>query len=381
MGRLLFDTNSISREAKEEFIRISKETGKDSEFAYLLDSFAEERSEGFTLDTTQAFLRCKDREYILIDVPGHKGLIKNMLTGTSYADAAIIVCDAEKSLEEQTRRHLYLLRFLGIDEFMVVINKMDKVGYNNLAFEKAKAEINAFLNKINLHPLCVIPISAKLGENIISVSGEMNWYKGSCLLETMRGFSIKEEESQDFRFPLQDIYIRDRKEIIVGTVASGVVRKKDKIKVAPEELNTCVKRIIVLDKEKRTAKSRESIGLVLDRKGKFKRGQVLYKETPPQVTAKFPAKVFCLHPFTETEEFIFKSNIQESSCNIFQIKEVIDTVSLNRRSSKDLGYGEAGEVVLKAEKPLVIESFSNTEELGRFILHKGGKVYAVGIIP
>lgn len=381
IGRLLYDTESLSNEAKEEFIKVSQELGKDLEFAYLLDSFEEERRGEFTLDTTQAFMRYKNREYLLIDVPGHKELIRNMLTGSSYANLAIVVCDVEKSLEEQTRRHIYLLKFLGIDEFMVVVNKMDEVGYDNSAFEKVKKEINDFLEALNLKPLCIIPVSAKPGENIKGVSEKMGWCKDYFLLQAIEGFSVKKEKSQNFRFPIQDIYIFEKKEIVVGTVASGNLQVKDKVKVAPEEITVQIEEIMVLNKKKKEAKPHESIGLILDKKRIFRRGQVIYKEPSPQVTSEFPAEIFSLCPVSQSEEFLFKSNTQKCLCRIFKINEVIDTVSLKKRFTGELEYAETAKVILKTERPLVIEKFSQTPELGRFILHKNGKVYAIGIIP
>jgi len=380
IGRLLFDTGSISEERKEEFLKVSKELGKSQEFAYLLDSFEEERKGEFTLDTTQVFLKTKNREYLLIDVPGHKELIKNMLTGTSYADKAILISDVEKPLEEQTQRHLYLLKFLGIDEFIIVINKMDKVGFDKLSFDKSVKEIEYFLREMDLKPLAIIPISAQEGENLISHSFKMDWYSGPSLLEAIEKFEIKKEKEKPLRFLVQDIYFKKGKEIVLGRVISGKLNLGDDLKIAPEGGNCRVKKIVVFGKRKKEAREKESIGLILDKKG-IKRGQILYKDLSPQIGFQFTARIFSLSSFSNLERFIFKSNVQESECSIVKINEVLDPVFLRKKISQEIKSNEVAELILKTEKPIVFESFSNTEEVGKFILYKDGKALAVGIIP
>ncbi|MCM8784416.1 MAG: GTP-binding protein [Candidatus Omnitrophica bacterium] len=380
IGRLLYDTDSIPQEVKEEFLKISQQYGRELEFAYLLDSFEEERRGEFTLDTTQVFINYKDKEYLLIDVPGHKELIKNMLTGTSYANYALLVSDVEKPLEEQTKRHIYLLKFLGIKNFIIVINKMDKLGFNELSFNKAVREIGSFLTEMDLNPLEIIPVSAKEGENVVSISSKMDWYKGMTLIEAMGNLTTEIDEDKDLRFLVQDIYYRGKEEIVLGRIVSGKLRVRDKIRIVPEGWESRVRKIVVFGKNKKEAKAKESIGLILDKKG-LKRGNIIYKKIPPNIASEFRVKIFCLLPFRENDEFRIKINVQESNCYIIKINEVIETDSFKKRFSTAVRATDVAEIFLKTDKPLVIENFYKTEELGRFILYKNGEIFTVGIIP
>jgi len=426
IGRLIFDTNSISKETREEFQKISEESGKTEEFSYLLDSFEEERRNELTIDTTQAFLKCKDREYLLIDVPGHKELLKNMLTGASYADFAIVICDVEKPLEEQLRRHIFVLKFLGINQFILAINKMDRVDFTEKAFENTVSKILEFSGKIDMQAESIIPISAKEGDNLLVKSRKMNWYHGPLLLEAIDSFRITENNAGDFRFPVQDVYQNNGEQVIVGTIVSGEIRRGDKIKIALSGLEYKVNNIMVFGKNKSYATAKESIGLQLDinpnfalpacngqakfarradrlnpngfnraRRGnpdrisfakfgikeRLRRGQVIYKGRPPQITTKFSAKIFCILPISEQNEFILRCNTQALSCVITQVKVAIDTATLESiPCPKVLKETNAAEVVIETYEPLVIERFREISALGRFILSRSEQVFACGII-
>jgi sulfate adenylyltransferase subunit 1 len=381
IGRLLYDTHSIPKATIEETKKISKELEKDFEFAYLLDSFQEERVGEFTLDTTQALLKTKNKEYLLIDVPGHRALLKNMLTGTSYAETAILVVDVKKSLEEQTRRHLYILKFLGIAQIIVVINKMDLVSYSQEDFKKVEEQINLFLKEIGLKVNYVIPISAKQGENLLAESLKMNWYKGPTLVRALDTFTKKDKISYDFRFPVQDIYEIKQEKVAVGTVASGKVNKGDLIRVLPLDIELKVKAIKVFDKLKARAGAGESIGLVFDKTINLKRGEVVYKGKLPEVTRQIQAKIFCLSSLNIQEGLLIKCATQEASSRISQIKESVDTATLEIKERIGmLNPLEAAKVIINTEEPIIVEKFQDLTDLGRFVLQKNNEVCAVGII-
>jgi len=381
IGRLLYDTDSISSQAKKELQKTCQDLGKDLEFAYLLDSFQEEREEEFTLDTTQAILKTKDREYLLIDVPGHRALLKNMLTGASYAEAAILVVDVKKILEEQTRRHLYILKFLGIEQIIVSINKMDSVSYDEKYFVEARRQVEKFLKEIKLYSNYIIPISAKEGENLLEKTSEMDWYKGLTLWEVLNTFTQR-EKIYDFRFSVQDIYEIKKDKVVVGTVVAGKINKGDSVKVSSLDTESKIKEIKKFGKHTNIAQAKESIGLVFMKlPPELKRGHVLYKGRSPVITSEIQAKIFCLSPLEVQEELLLRLSTQEVSGRISQIKESIDTASLEiNKDVKTLNPNDVAEVVITTEKPLVMEKFQNLEELGRFILQKNSEVYAVGII-
>lgn len=382
IGRTLFDTGSITKEAKEDFLNIIESKNKEIEFSHLLDSFEEERKGELTIDTTQAFLKTENRECLLIDVPGHKELLKNMLTGISYANYAILVCDIEKLLEEQTKRHIYILKFLGINDFILVMNKMDKVNYEKTYFDEAKTKIESFFNKIDFYPKFIIPLSAKTGENVVNKSEKMRWYKGSCLLEALNIFNVDENKFIDLRMSVQDIYQRNKSEVIVGTVISGTIKQGDRIRIVPENLEAKVKKIVTFGKNKLKAQSNESIGLILNAEDRLRRGQIIYKGVIPRVTKQFWAKIFCIQNFPETEELVFKCSAQDVPCCIIKIKDVLDTATLETISPLGvLKQTNAAEVIIETNEPVVIEKFKEINSLGRFILHKEEKVLAIGIIP
>jgi small GTP-binding protein len=380
IGRLLYDTDSVSSQAKKELQKTCKDLGRGLEFAYLLDSFQEEREQEFTLDMTQASLKAKDREFLLIDVPGHQQLIKNMLTGASSAETAILVVDVKKSLEEQTKRHLYILKFLGVTQSIVVINKMDSVSYKQEEFKKVEEQLNVFLKQIGLKAGYVIPVSAKEGENLLEKSSKLLWYNGPCLLKALNNFTVKHKADNDFRFPVQDIYEIKKEKVLVGTIASGRVNKGDSVWVSPSQIQLKVRVIKAFDKFKVQAGQGESIGLVFDKAINLNRGEVVYKGKPPDATCQIQAKIFCLKPLEVNQELSVSCATQKVRAKISQIKESIDTATL--KINKDINRlkpNEAAEVAITAQEPLVIERFSDLPELGRFIIEKDNEISAAGI--
>ena len=188
IGRLLYDTHSLPEGAIEKVKRISKEKGKPFEYAYLLDAFEEEQKQGITIDTTQLQFQTELRDYVIIDAPGHKEFLKNMISGAANAEAALLVIDANEGIQEQSKRHGYLLSLLGIQKVYVLVNKMDLISYSEDVFQKIKEEMSEFLGALQVYPLKYIPISAFHGENIASTSAEMSWYTGEAVLAALDGF-------------------------------------------------------------------------------------------------------------------------------------------------------------------------------------------------
>jgi len=380
-GRLLYDTNSISSQAKKELAETCTRLGRELEFAYLLDSFEEERLEEFTLDTTQAFLKLKGREILLIDVPGHRELLKNMLTGTSYAHAAVLVVDVRKSLEQQTRRHLYILKFLGIDEVIFTVNKMDLVGYSESSFRGVKKQINTFLEEIGIKSGYVIPVSAKEGENLLNKSLRMPWYDGLTLVEALNNLK-KEEQIYDFRFSIQDIYETEKEKTAVGLIHSGKIRNGDLVKIPFLDTELKIKKIRVFGKNQRSAEAKENIGIefICFQKG-LRRGGILYKGSSPKATDKIQAKIFCLHDLGTQEEILLRITTEEVSVKIDAIEESIDTATLESNNDLNkLKSTDAASVMITAARPVVVERFQDLPSLGRFVLEKNNEIYAVGII-
>jgi len=376
IGRLLLDTHSLSKEAERE-LRMEEESG----LANLLDSLQEERAGQFTLDTTQAIVRDKKKQYIFIDAPGHKELIKNMLTASSYAEAAIVVIDAQKGMEEQTKRHLCILKFLGIGSIIIAVNKMDAVRYEKGAFLKASEEAERFLNKIQMTPLCYVPVSARYGECLLRRSKKMPWFKGDPLIISI-GKCIGQKRRGEFCFPVQDIYNINQDVVLAGRVVSGYVKTGDKVNVFPVNRELRIKRIKVFNKKfKFMANQGEGVGLILDNADGLGRGCVIYKGASPRFTDLIAAKILCIRPLKPGDSLMFLCSTQEARAEIFNIKKVIETADFTTiENPSAIEENNIAEIVIKSDKPVANEEFRNLPELGRFLLQKDSEICAVGII-
>lgn len=384
IGRFLYDIGSVSKETIKELENTCQRLNRDVEFAYLLDSFEEERINQLTIDTTQIY--CKNKTgggFSFIDVPGHKELLKNMLSGSSDADKSILVIDVKKSTEEGTIRHGYVLKFLGIEEVILVFNKMDMVGFDRNIFRDSKEIAGEFCNKIGIKPIYFIPISAKQGDNLIKISQKMTWYKGPSLFEALNRLNkeLDEAKKQDFCFPIQDTYCIDGQKICVGNIASGTIKRNEIVKISASDKKHEIKEIKTFNKSRPFAKAGESIGLILTESGNLRRGQIIYKGTPPEVTTKILAKIICIHPLTTKEKFLFKCSTQQTPATIKQVNSVLDTTNLKISHGVDeLKKTEAAEVVIVTQEPIAIRRFNQGNVLGRFVLQNNGEIYAAGII-
>lgn len=234
IGRLFYDTGSLPEERYREIERTCREQGREFEFAYLMDALEEEREHNITIDTAQTFFHTEKRPYIIIDAPGHKEFLKNMVTGAASADAAILLVDGAEGVREQTRRHAYILSLLGLRQVAVAVNKMDLVGYGAERFREVEEEIRRFLRSVGIVPSCVVPISAREGDNIASSSTRMPWYTGPTLLAALDSFQPpREAAGMPLRFPVQDVYVWDRKRIYAGRVESGEVSPGTRVRFTP----------------------------------------------------------------------------------------------------------------------------------------------------
>ena len=196
IGRLLYDTSSLPDGFIEEIKKTCEMLGRELEFAYVLDSLEEEREQNITIDTTQTFFKTKKREYVIIDAPGHKEFVKNMITGASLAEAAILIVSAKEGVQEQTKRHAYILSMLGIKQVIVAVNKIDLIGYKEEIFNSVKGELLKFLDSVKIKPSYVIPISAKEGDNIAKKSEKIRWYSSLTVLEALDAFETEKKATK-----------------------------------------------------------------------------------------------------------------------------------------------------------------------------------------
>ncbi|MFH1402914.1 MAG: GTP-binding protein [Candidatus Altiarchaeota archaeon] len=386
IGRLLYDTGSLPEGKMQEIERTCKALGRDIEFAYVMDHLQEEREQSITIDTAQTFFKTGRREYVIIDAPGHKEFVKNMITGASQAEAAILIVDAEEGVQEQTKRHAYILGMLGLKQVIAVLNKMDKVGYGKERFEEVKASLLEFLEAINIKPTYVIPISAKEGDNVARKSEKMPWFDGMSILESLDTFVNTERHTEKpLRYPIQDIYMVGGDRVFAGRVESGRIREGQEVTVLPDPRKTKVTGIkVFMDDGKKEAEAGESIGVTIKDKLFLDRGSIICDGRLPEVTDTVSAKVFWMgkQPLKKTDRVTIKLATEEVDCGIESIDRRLDSSTLEvlEEDAPQLNENEVGEMVIKTVRPIVVENFNEVPELGRFVIVQGYDVAAGGII-
>lgn len=386
IGRLLFDTNSLPKDKVAEIKRFCWQLGKELELAYVTDQLEEERSGDLTIDTTQIFLKTRTRNYCIIDTPGHLEFIKNMITGATLAKAAVLIIDINEGVMDQTRRHIYLLNLVGIKHLIVAVNKMDLLDYRREDFDRLKKELSSVLQDVGIGLHCIIPISAKKGENISSKSAYLDWYKGPTLLEAFDSLELKQEEGKrPLRFPVQDIYDIESQRIIVGRVASGQIKKGDKVILLPlrKQVEVAAIRAFGEDNKKRFVAG-ENIGIVLNNHHLVKRGDIIAsREDPLEPTSYFRGNIFWMadRPLRVKERVVLRCANQQVTCIVENIERRINPVTIAvTEGESQIHPSEAGIILFKAEKPIFVEDFSYIEELGRFVIESGYNLQGIGII-
>ncbi|HHV73501.1 MAG TPA: sulfate adenylyltransferase [Thermoanaerobacterium sp.] len=388
IGRLLYDTKSLPEGAIEKVKRISKETGKPFEYAYLLDAFEEEQKQGITIDTTQIQFHTKKRDYVIIDAPGHVEFLKNMISGAANAEAALLVIDANEGVREQSKRHGYILSLLGIKKVYVLVNKMDLIDYSEEKFLDVKSDMDVFLKSINVFPQKYIPVSAFYGENIALRSEKMPWYKGDTVLDALDIFEKdKEIIDKPLRLPIQDVYKFDNRRIIAGRIESGVLNVGDEIVIYPSKRTSKIKSIEYWQEKDKTAKVEAgmSIGITLFDEFFYKRGEFITRkdDEAPLVGDTFKANIFWMGEkrLTMNKRYKLKLVTQETECEIAAINRVIDASTLfSNDNAKEVNTNEVAEVVIKTKDKICFDEFRNNHVTGRFVIVDGYDISGGGII-
>ena len=387
VGRLMADTDSLPT-GKLDFIKdICDQQGKTFEFAFLLDALEEEQEQGITIDTSQIFFKTEKRPYVIIDAPGHKEFLKNMVTGAANAEAALLLIDAYEGVQEQSRRHGYLLRLLGMKQVAVVVNKMDLVKHDAEVFYKIKAEYTAFLNSMGVEAREYIPVSAKLGENIAHRSENMSWYQGPTVLEMLDQFEDKlPEVNQPFRMPLQDVYKFDERRILAGRVESGTAKIGDELIFAPSNKKGIIKSIETWEVEKKptTIEASQSVGITLTEQIFVERGDVAtLASDPPIITTTFDANVFWMGKkhLKVGESYLIKLATQNVECEVAKFNKAIDASTLETLPDQDfIAKNDVAELTLRTQRPITFDLFNTIAETGRFVLVDEYDVCGGGII-
>ncbi len=387
VGRLFHDTDSLP-DGKFEAIQAScRRRGIDFEWAFLMDAFQAERDQGVTIDSSQAWFRTKARDYTIIDAPGHREFIKNMLTGAAQADAALVVIDCLEGVQEQSRKHGYLLHLIGISHVVVAVNKMDANGYDQARFEEVEAEYRRFLAGLGIHDVHIVPVSAREGDNVVSRSGNMPWYKGLTLIDAVDTLPVHAPlNDQPLRMSVQDVYKYDNRRIIAGRIESGQLRVGDEVMFSPSNKTARIASLEVWPEDAeqpRRAVAGQSIGLTLDVQTFVERGDLMsHTDDLPVETDVFEARVFWFgrKPLTAGATYKAKINTTEARLVVERITSIVNVDDLSVSDAEHVERNQVADVVLRAKRILAVDEFESFARTGRFVLHEDHNIAGGGVI-
>jgi len=410
IGRILHDTGSLPEGKIEEIKKACAAEGMEFEFAFLLDALLEEQKQNVTIDTTEIPFRTARRRYAIIDAPGHKEFLKNMITGASRADAAILVIGADEGVREQSRRHGYLLSMLGIRNLIVVVNKMDLVGYSEKRFREIEQDYRKFLQQLGLNAHTFTPVSAREGENVVRSSMKMKWY---CAANVLEALDLLEPQKSNvdlpLRFCVQDVYRFDGRRIIAGRIETGTLRVGDELIFSPANKSSVVATIerwpqvilsgvegsrgassTVTQRDSSTSLGMtvvagDSIGITLAEQIFVERGYVAsHQNETPVETNRFHADLFWIvrEPLRVGHFYDLRLATQEVKCQIVSIEQVMDSSTLKAKSDQreQLERNEIGRLTIQTRSPLVIDNYDRVPNLGRFVIVDDGKICGGGTI-
>ncbi|AGB30589.1 elongation factor 1-alpha [Natrinema pellirubrum DSM 15624] len=391
VGRLLYETGSVPEHVIEQHREEAEEKGKGGfEFAYVMDNLAEERERGVTIDIAHQEFSTDAYDFTIVDCPGHRDFVKNMITGASQADNAVLVVAADDGVAPQTQEHVFLARTLGIDELIIGINKMDIVDYEESTFDEVVEEVNQLLKQVQFQTddASFIPISAFEGDNIAEKSDNTPWYDGETLLEALNDLPEPEPPTDaPLRLPIQDVYtISGIGTVPVGRIETGLLNTGDNVSFQPSDVGGEVKTIEMHHEEVPKAEPGDNVGFNVRGIGKddIRRGDVCGPaDDPPSVAETFQAQVVVMqHPSVITAGYtpVFHAHTAQVACTIESIDKKMDPSSgeVAEENPDFIQSGDAAVVTIRPQKPLSIEPSSEIPELGSFAIRDMGQTIAAG---
>lgn len=376
IGRLFHDTGSLPDGKLEAVTKACEARGVDFAWAFLVDALKAERDQNVTIDTAQMWFHTSLRNYVIIDAPGHVEFVQNMVTGAAAADAALLVVDADEGMREQTRRHGYLLRVIGVRQVAVAVNKMDRVSYSEERFRQVAGECTAYLREINpdLADITIIPISATEGDNIAAPSANMPWYTGPTITDTIDGFSPPtRRDNLPLRMPVQCVYKFDHRRILAGWLQSGRINVGDTVVFSPSNKQARVASIEVWPGTTpvRSARAGQSIGITLDKPLFIERGEVIsHQADAPLLANTFDAKVFWFghEPVVPGKRYTMRLNSSEFVVTVEAIEQVVNIEDLTSAPADQVRRNEVADVTLRCKGMASLDDFSTEMPSGRFVL-------------
>ncbi len=396
IGRLLFDSGNVDEAAMKKLKEKAQELGKGGfEFAFVMDNLKEERERGLTIDLAHKRFESKKYYFTIIDAPGHRDFIKNMITGAAQADAGVLVVDCSNGIQAQTKEHVFLARTLGVDQLIIGVNKMDLVKYDQKRFEEVKKSVQDLLKSVGYpaDKIPFVPMASFLGDNVVKKSTNMPWYTGGTLLETMDTLNPPEKPTQlPLRLPIQDVYnITGIGVVPVGRVETGVMKVGDKVTIVPgregKGVSGEVKTIEMHHEQMQKAEPGDNVGFNVRGIGKkdIARGDVLgHSDKVPTVASEFTAQIVVLnHPSVITVGYtpVFHIHTAQVACQITSIDKKLNpaTGEVLQEKPDFIKNGDAAIVKIKPMQPLCIEKQSEIPQMARFAVRDSGSTVAAGM--
>jgi bifunctional enzyme CysN/CysC len=386
VGRLLHETGSLPEGKLEMLKAVSARRGMPFEWSFLLDALQTERDQGITIDTTQIRFRTGSRDIVLIDAPGHAEFLRNMITGASQADGAVLIIDALEGVRDQTRRHGYLLHLLGIKQVAIVVNKMDRVDFSAARFNEIGAEISAHLNELGVTPTAIIPISARDGDGVAARTPRTGWYKGPTVVEALDALQpARPLEQLPLRLPVQAIYKFDDRRTVAGRIESGSLASGDEIVIMPAGKIARIRSVEgwPATPVKGAQGAGRSVGITLDRELFIERGDVIaHVGKSPADTRRLRARIFWLHdkPLAKGEQILVRLGTREVRATVVAIEKAVDPGELSSVETKSIARNHVGEIDIALAEPIAADTSSDNPRTGRLVIEINGRIAGGGLV-
>lgn len=391
IGRLLADINALPKGRLEQVRAQCRRNARPFEYAFLLDALKDEQAQGITIDAARCFFRTARRRYLLIDAPGHVEFLKNMITGASRAEAALLVIDAREGVRENTKRHGYMMSMLGLRQLAVLVNKMDLADYRRDVFERLRDEYTAFLARVGITPVAFIPVSGMEGANIAARAAQTPWYDGPTVLEQIERFQHRVfPENLPFRLPVQDIYKftarGDDRRIVAGTIETGSIAAGDAVVFQPSGKTSRVRSIEYFNgPAKRTAAAGEAPGFTLETQIYIKPGEWMVRagDPPLQTATRFRVNLFWMGraPMIRDKTYKLKLGAARSPVKLVDVLAVLDATELGTVANKQqVDRHDVAEVILETPKPVAFDVAGDIEPTSRLVIVDHHEIAGAGII-
>ncbi len=391
IGRLMADTGSLPEGKLEQIKAMCAANARPFEYAFLLDALKNEQAQGITIDTARCFFRTAKRNYIIHDAPGHIEFLKNMVTGAARAECALLVIDAEEGVQENSKRHGYMVSMLGIKQIAVLVNKMDLVDFDQAPFEAIKEEYLGFLDQLGVHPKAFIPISARDGHNITAHSQAMPWYAGHTVLEQVEAFEKRTgDQFKTFRMPVQDIYKftdeGDNRRIIAGTIVTGAVKVGDEVVFWPSGKESAIRSIEGFHAPERSEITAGfATGMTLATQVYIKSGELMCKKSDPRphVGRRFRVNLFWMGrpPMVKGKEYRLKIGATAVGVELAEVIQVLDASELTSvKTKQQVDRHDVAECILETARPVAFDRCLDVEATGRVVIVDEHEISGAGVI-